>query len=128
MLVDDGKIHEQGMAELRRMCRSEQSLAVLAQLACSAKRLPPTESIDLVSDLMDNRAWADDPQMPLLVWWALEYANGTDDTDTVRFPYPSAMTPKLQDFFNERTARRLVSGNIQRGLERIPTLFELVGS
>src|SRR5205085_1159568 len=30
MLVDDGRIHEQALAELQRMCRSERSLVVLA--------------------------------------------------------------------------------------------------
>ena len=42
----------------------------------------------------------------------------------MRFPYPTAH-PKLADFFNERVARRLLSGNITRGTVRIATLFGL---
>jgi putative membrane-bound dehydrogenase-like protein len=124
-LIDDGKIPETIAAEIERMGGLERSPVVLAQLACSARRLDPIAAYDLVTTLMSNPVLGDDPQLPLLVWWALEYANGTDKTDTVRFPYPGAQSSKIQDFFNERTARRLMSGNIQRGLQRIPTLFEL---
>jgi putative membrane-bound dehydrogenase-like protein len=124
-LVDDGIIPEQTFGVLRRFARSETSPAALAQLACSARRLQPNPCIDLVTDMLENRQLDDDPQLPLLVWWAMEYANGTDTTDTVRFPYPSSRTPAIQNFFNERVGRRLMSGNIQRGYERIPTLFEL---
>jgi putative membrane-bound dehydrogenase-like protein len=127
-LVDDGIIPEPLAGELQSMATSERSPVVLAQLACSARRLDPIACSDIVAGLLNNRVLSEDAQLPLLVWWALEYANGTDDTDTVRFPYPAGQSPKVQDFFNERVARRLMSGNIQRGLERIPTLFGLVAN
>jgi putative heme-binding domain-containing protein len=56
----------------------------------------------------------------------MEYANTADKTDVARFPYPSSRSARVQDFFNERVGRRLMSGNIQRGLVRIETLFQLV--
>jgi putative membrane-bound dehydrogenase-like protein len=110
---------------LEEMARTETSPAVVAQLACTAKRLPPEQCYELVSALIDNKLCNDDAQIPLLVWWAMEGCNTRDKTDTVRFPYPGGLSPKAQDFFNERVARRLMSGDIQRGYERIPTLFEL---
>jgi putative heme-binding domain-containing protein len=108
------------------MAATEKSFVVLAQLACSARRLPPTESIALITSLMDNPLIADDPQLPLLIWWALEYANSHDTTDTVRFPYSAK--PKLRDFYAERVARRFLAGDIPRGAERCSTLFDLTQS
>ena len=54
---------------------------------------------------MNNPLLSDDPQLPLLVWWAMEESNRRDLTDTVRFPYPSPPNQKLAEFFNERYAR-----------------------
>ncbi len=96
---------------------------MLAQLACSAKRMEPSAAVELATSLMNNPVSADDPQLPLLIWWALESANTRDTTDTVRFPFPQ--NPKLHDFFVERTARRFMSGNITRGLQRIGDLYSL---
>ena len=92
---------------------------VLAQLACSAKRLPPAESVALITPLMDNPLVADDPQLPLLIWWALEYANTHDKTDTVRFPYSDK--PKLRRLL--RRARR-PRGSSRAISARHGTLFD----
>jgi putative membrane-bound dehydrogenase-like protein len=113
--------------QLEEMARSEKSPVALAQLACTAKKLPPEQCYSLVQELLDNKLLVDDPQLPLLVWWAMEASNTRDKTDSVRFPFPSGATAPLSDFFNERVARRLMAGDI-RGYERVPTLFGLVVS
>jgi putative heme-binding domain-containing protein len=125
-LIDDGVIPSQLEDVLHQMAASERSPMVLAQLACSARRLPPAESVALITPLMDNPLVADDPQLPLLTWWALEYANSHDKTDTVRFPYSDK--PRLRDFYAERVARRFLSGDIPRGAERCSALFDLTQS
>ncbi|MBA4064192.1 MAG: hypothetical protein C0501_10850 [Isosphaera sp.] len=122
-LADDGVLPDQTRAELVRMARAEKSPAVAAQLACSARRLDPAAAVDLASALLENPVIEDDPHLPLLVWWAMEYANAADPTGTVRFPYPSGRSHRLQDFFNERTARRLMSGDIRDGQRRVANLF-----
>jgi hypothetical protein len=99
---------------------------VLAQLACSAKRLEPNAAIDVATELLNNPISVDDPQLPHLIWWAMESANSRDTTDTVRFPFPQ--NSKLQDFFVERTARRFMSGGITRGLQRIGDLYALTAN
>ena len=93
-------------------------------MACTARRFTPQQEADIVGSLMNNPLLSDDPQLPLLVWWAMEDCNRRDTLDVVRFQYP-INNLKLADFFNERVARRLMSGNIQRGTTRIATLFEL---
>ncbi|MBY0458616.1 MAG: c-type cytochrome, partial [Gemmataceae bacterium] len=128
LVGDDDSVSEVTHATLTRMSRAERSHVVAAQLACSARRLTPAQEIALVDALLDNPLLSDDPQLPLLVWWAQEDANRRDTTDTVRFTYPGGVNRKLADFFNERVARRLLSGNIARGRERIGTLFSLTNS
>jgi len=123
---DEGTISPKGMELLKRLATTEKSHVVVAQLACTARRFTPTQTYELVQALLDNPILSDgDPHLPLLVWWAMEECNRLDTTNTVRFTYPSAPNQKLADFFNERVARRLMSGNITRGTARIGTLFEL---
>jgi len=95
--------------------------------SCTAKRLPPEQCYDLVAALLNNGTVASDPQLPHLVWWAMEASNTRDTADVVRFPFASGPTASLADFFNERVARRLMAGDI-RGYDRIASLFALVES
>ena len=108
-LVDDGIIPEQIEAVLRNMAVSERSHAVLAQLACSAKRLPPAEAVALTSPIMDNPLTAEDPQLPLLTWWAWSTAI-LDKTDTIRFLTRQSKLATLC-----RASRGFLSGDIPRG-------------
>jgi putative membrane-bound dehydrogenase-like protein len=123
-LMEGETIPEATLDDLVDKAASELSPVVLAQLACSARGLEPATAIRFAFPLLDNPVTAQDPQLPLLVWWLMESANTRDRSDTVRFPFPSQK--KLQDFFSERTARRFMSGGIQRGLERIGDLFALL--
>jgi putative heme-binding domain-containing protein len=109
------------LPDLEEMARSEKSPVVATQIACTAKKLPPEQGYSLISALLDNPLLATDPQLPLLVWWAMESANTRDKSGTVRFTFPN---PAMADFFNERVARRLMAGDIN-GYERIGTLFGL---
>jgi len=125
LIGDEETISESTLETFTRIAQSERSPAVVAQLACTARRFSPQQESDLVTSLMENPLLSEDPLLPLLVWWAMEDGNRRDTTDTVRFPYPSPPNQKLVNFFNERVARRLMSGNITRGRERIGTLFQL---
>lgn len=125
LIGDEGTISETTLNAFVSIARTEKSPVVLAQFACSARRFTPQQEAAIIDSLMDNPVTGDDPQLPLLVWWGLESSNRRDTTDTVRFPYPAAFDKKLRDFFNERVARRFLSGNITRGTQRIGDLFRL---
>jgi putative heme-binding domain-containing protein len=56
----------------------EAEVEVRAQLACSAKRLPAPDCLRIVKALITHDADADDPRMPLLLWWAIEAKAGSD--------------------------------------------------
>jgi putative membrane-bound dehydrogenase-like protein len=122
IIGDDETASEKTLQSFVRFAAAEKSFAVVAQLACSARRFTADQEYTLVNSLMGNTLLNDDPILAMLTWWALEDCNRRDTTDTVRFPY---MNGKLAGFFNERVARRLMSGNITRGTQRIGTLFEL---
>lgn len=125
LIGDDETVSEAVFESLRETARREKSHPVAAQIACTARRFTPRQEVAIVDALLDNPILSDDPQLPLLVWWAQEEANRRDTTDTVRFTYASPPNQKLADFFNERVARRLLSGNINRGTTRVGTIFEL---
>ena len=124
LIGDDEKASETTATAFARLAAAETSHAVVAQLACTARRLTPQQEVAIGDAVLVNPILGDDPQLPLLVWWAIEDANRRDTTDTIRFQYPTDH-PKLADFFNERVARRLMSGNISRGTQRVGTTFEL---
>ncbi|AWM39566.1 Trehalose utilization [Gemmata obscuriglobus] len=126
LIADEVGASEATPAVLANVARTEKSHAVVAQIACSARRFAPQQEAAVIAAVMDNPILGDDPQLPLLVWWGLEDSNRRDTTDTVRFPYPVGLSPPLRAFFNERVARRFMSGNITRGTERIGALFNLV--
>jgi putative membrane-bound dehydrogenase-like protein len=126
---DEGEATTPTAQALLRMARTETSPVVLAQLACSAKRFAPVPAMDLMSAMLENPRCADDPLLPMLMWWTMESANTRDPADEVRFPYPSGPSEKLRDFFGERVARRFLSGDVPRGAERCANLFSLtIGS
>ncbi|QJW93494.1 PVC-type heme-binding CxxCH protein [Frigoriglobus tundricola] len=126
LIGDEGRVSEPILQAFSRIAASEKNPVVVAQVACSARRFTPEQEHDLATSLMNNAVVSADPQLPLLVWWALEDCNRRDTTDTVRFPYPGPPNRRLADFFNERVARRFMSGNVTRGTQRIGTLFQMI--
>jgi len=58
--------------KLAALARNEPNVQVRSQLASTAKRLPGDEALPVIFELAKRSEDAQDPQMPLLVWWALE--------------------------------------------------------
>ena len=59
-------------ARLVEMAGTEPDVAVRAQLACTARRLEPGLGLDVAYRLLARDRDGDDPQLPLLLWWAVE--------------------------------------------------------
>ncbi len=72
LLGDPGTVHSESIKPLLEAIRKETNPRVVAQMACSAKRLPTSEALPLIKALCLNPVAPADPQIPLLVWWALE--------------------------------------------------------
>ena len=53
---------------------TEPNIEVRCQLAATAKRLPPEQSLPIVRNLMTRDEDINDPRQPLMIWWAVEAA------------------------------------------------------
>ncbi len=87
-------------SRLLDLARSDPSLIVRSQLACTAKRLP--RGLEIVRELL-KRGDLDDPYIPLLTWWAIE-AKVEKNPDQVL-----ALAAGLPPFYAERMARRFMA-------------------
>lgn len=66
-----------------RSADKETQIDVLCQIAATAKRCGKADqALPLVSKLLTRSQYVDDPQLPLLVWWAVE-AKITTERDSV---------------------------------------------
>jgi putative membrane-bound dehydrogenase-like protein len=83
-------------AALVRLAGGENDPQVRAQLAATARRLPAVAALPLVFALMARATDSDDPQIPLLVWWALEnFAESHRDEILAGFSLPAAWAGDL---------------------------------
>src|SRR5216683_2674964 len=71
-LGDAKKVSPRISRQLAALARVEPSVVVRSQLASTAKRLPAADATPIITALLDQNQDADDPQVPLLIWWAIE--------------------------------------------------------
>jgi putative heme-binding domain-containing protein len=71
LLGDKRQVESAIATELAEIAKKEPHIEVRAQLACTAKRLPTVAALNIVRELAKHPD-ADDPQLPLLIWWAIE--------------------------------------------------------
>jgi putative membrane-bound dehydrogenase-like protein len=101
------KIHQQ----LVDVARHDSSCTVRNQLACSCKRLPGKKSLPIVWELLNHSEDLKDPQIPLLLWWAIENKVASNRDDILEhFSNSSAWkVPIAHQFIVGRLARRFMA-------------------
>jgi putative membrane-bound dehydrogenase-like protein len=72
LLADEPPVSPQVAQALVEHAVRESSALVRAQLASTARRLPPIEGLDLAQQVLLSGPVQGDPHLPLLVWWAIE--------------------------------------------------------
>lgn len=72
LLGDDRRVSAPVAERLVKLAREEPNVEVRGQLACTARRLPVGDAMAIVGELVRHGSDTDDPQLPLLVWWAIE--------------------------------------------------------
>lgn len=72
LACDDREVSEVIAAELADLAERELHAEVRSQLACSARRLAVQPSLPIIVNLLYRSEDADDPHIPLLLWWAVE--------------------------------------------------------
>lgn len=69
--------------ELKKLAAAETHPEVRSQLACTAKRLPASDAIPMIINLLKSHDDINDPDIPLLVWWAVESKAETDRNEVL---------------------------------------------
>jgi putative membrane-bound dehydrogenase-like protein len=78
LLGDEGAINAATAAALVTLARTDPHPQVRSQLACSARRFKASASLPIVAALAHRTEDARDPNIPLLLWYAVEHALRTD--------------------------------------------------
>jgi len=78
LLGDGGKPSQRIQEMLASIAEKEQHPEVRSQLAASAKRFPASVAISVLKNLMLFHSDANDPDIPLQIWWAIESKAETD--------------------------------------------------
>jgi putative membrane-bound dehydrogenase-like protein len=126
LLCDPRKVVPSLHARLVTLARGEASPTVRSQLACSAKRLPARDGLGLVRELLRHDEDADDPHVPLLLWWAVE-DKAVSDRELVLglLDTPGAWrVPLTRRHLVERLARRYMAEGSDDGLSACARLLE----
>ncbi len=119
LACDDGRVPPSLLARLETAASAEADLRVRSQLAASARRLPPDQSLPLVAAFLTRDPEAtpadgDDIHIPLLVWWAVERLLSEDRLATLARlsggDGPLWHSRLGRDVLQSRLARRLALG------------------
>ncbi len=108
LLGDSRRLDPRFDGPLVELARHEPSRAVRNQLACTCKRLPGPVALPIVEQLLGRAEDVSDPQIPLLLWWAVEDKAVSDREQVLRLvDAPGAWErPITRAVIVERLARR----------------------
>jgi putative membrane-bound dehydrogenase-like protein len=110
---------------LRQIGASDPSPVVLAQLACSAKRLPALCGLRIAASIAENPVSANDRYIPLLAWWAVESHATADRPFAVEtFASKAAwQTPLIRDVIVGRLLKRYAAEGSSEGFAAAAQIF-----
>lgn len=111
LLGDATKVSPGIQARLESVARSDSSCTVRNQLACTCKRLPAKDALPIIRELLQRDEDAEDPQIPLLLWWAIEGKAIADRKRVLALLESPSMwrRPIVRGFVLERLARRYLA-------------------
>ena len=126
-LGDARKVSPAVQKQLVEVASKDTSATVRNQLACSAKRLPAGQALPLIRELLQRDEDAGDPQIPLLVWWAIEDKAVSDRGDVLDLFAAPAMwkRPLVRQHIVERLARRFAAEATDAGFAACAKLLQL---
>lgn len=117
LLGDERSISPALRQRFVELARHDTSVIVRSQLACTAKRLSAGDALAIVAPLLERDEDAEDPHVPLLLWWAIE-DKALVDVDGVLSLFASderSRRPIVQAYLLERVARRYAAENSEVG-------------
>jgi putative membrane-bound dehydrogenase-like protein len=111
LLGDTKKLSPELQPLVTALARDEKNAGVRNQLACSAKRWPAEPAMRIARELLNHDEDASDPQIPLLLWWAIEDKAVSNEGDVMGLLASAAdwSRPLMRAHILERLARRYAS-------------------
>jgi putative membrane-bound dehydrogenase-like protein len=111
LLGDDHRMNPSLRATLVQMAADDPDPLVRSQLAASCQRWGPDDALPVLARLVTRDEDRNDPQIPLMIWWAVERQLRNDRDAVVRLFADRAveMRPIVRRFLLERLARVLAS-------------------
>lgn len=127
-LIGDAKQTSTDVAQaLAALAARETEPVVLAQLAATAKRLPGSQGLSIVTALLDRQAGIDDPRVPWLLWWAIEAKALTDHAAlAAMFAPPTAWDNTMKRDNALRLLRRYAADGTAGGYQACYELLQRV--
>ncbi|WP_276359420.1 c-type cytochrome [Daejeonella sp. H1SJ63] len=123
---DAGYVSPLLSAEISKLAVRESDAAVRAQLASSAKRLAAADAIPIIKNLLKYHEDSDDPDIPLLIWWAIESKAETNRAAVLSiFEDRELWNSKLvKDYILKRLMQRYIMAG---GMENYRAATKLMG-
>ncbi|MGK0237589.1 MAG: putative membrane-bound dehydrogenase-like protein [Candidatus Pelagisphaera sp.] len=127
-LIGDGRVAtDRELAGMIALAANDPHIEVRQQIASTASRLPAGDSLRIIESLLKRDQDANDPYIPMMVWWALEKACGSDPelvlemfSDQDLFDRPMVLEPMLGF-----TMRRFASDGRRDSLKTCAALLAL---
>ncbi len=126
LLGDENRVAPFLAMRLAEATRYEETASVRAQLAATAKRLPAGQALPIIEALLLHDVDADDPFVPLLVWWAVEQHCEKSRSRIVRvFSEPDVWERRLaRETVLPRLVRRYAAEASSAGYKACVTLLQ----
>ncbi len=127
LLGDARKVSGTVGERLQNLAETDPSPVVRNQLACTAKRLPGKDSLPIVRALLHRSEDVSDPQIPMLLWWAVE-DKAISDRERVLALVGSRsdwQTPIIRQFIIERLGRRYAAEENDANFATCARLLEM---
>lgn len=121
LLVDRGRPSNDAVAALQKLARSEPSGLVQSFLASAMQRLPAADRWPLATALATRGEFADDPNLPLLVWYGIEGAVPESPEHAVSLAEQTRM-PLVRRFISRR-----LTADLERQTTAVNSLVEKLG-
>ena len=105
LLMNDTRLTEAGVTLLTEMAQKEKSPLVRLYLASAAQRVEVKLRTPLLRALLAHGEDADDPNLPLMYWYATEPVVAADSKQAVQL-LVACKIPKLRQFITRRMAEK----------------------
>jgi putative heme-binding domain-containing protein len=127
LLGDHGRVDAPIAEKLAALARDESDSQVRSQLACAAKRLPAAAALPVVRLLAARAEDAQEPHLPLLLWWAVEAKLRTEREAVLQWLEEAALwsTPIFQNTIALRLGQRFTTERTHESLRVCARLLGL---